>query len=142
MSLSLVGLSLRGINQCRVCIGSADFGASIPGERHMSCCNDRHLSGTQRMPHGRSFSRPSVILAAMLVLVGTPAMSAVPDVDSERAACRQSAAESQVRNCTAAIEASRYQGTDLAELYMNRANARDALGDKKNALDDYIRAFR
>lgn len=55
--------------------------------------------------------------------------------------CEASAVATQVRACSAAIDSKLFKGTQLAGLYVNRANGYDANGDKNSAMQDYNHAL-
>lgn len=55
--------------------------------------------------------------------------------------CESGQPPDRIRDCSSAIDSKSFHGTQLAGLYLNRANAYDATGDKDNARSDYSKAI-
>jgi tetratricopeptide (TPR) repeat protein len=83
------------------------------------------------------------MLAPMLLLAGACAAADTFTADQRAlyGQCEASAVATQVRACSTAIDSKLFKGTQLAGLYVNRANGYDANGDKNSALLDYNRAL-
>jgi tetratricopeptide (TPR) repeat protein len=91
----------------------------------------------RRRPNGRS-------MAAQLLLLSAACGAAETFTADQRTLygeCEASAVATQVHACSAAIDSKLFKGTQLAGLYVNRANGYDANGDKNSALQDYNRAL-
>lgn len=80
------------------------------------------------------------LLLAASSAVGADAGSFTPEQQASYAQCEKRPPASQVKDCAAVIDSQAFQGPQLAGLYVNRANAYDASGDKVQALADYNKA--
>jgi tetratricopeptide (TPR) repeat protein len=82
-----------------------------------------------------------VLALALAATRGVAAETYTADQLALYSNCEQNPPVVQIQACSMAIDSHAFQGTQLAGLHVNRANAYDANGDKDKALKDYNRAL-